>query len=205
MDDSDSGPSRFILLTAVLVFHGVLVLVLVMESRPWHVSTPVMVPIELLSSLTPPSTETPKRPDQGLPRPSIRVEVPAPAAPFTLSPLPSSAEGSQPSIDWAREAHSVAADAAAAIARSHPEPEPPPTSVFPEKFSHHAGEQFRTDDGRWMVFVNDNCYQVSAPFLSPNALENGMGLETHCIGKSKEPRGDLFDQLPAYAKYHRAN
>jgi hypothetical protein len=29
-----------------------------------------------------------------------------------------------------------------------------------------------------------------------------MGLQTYCTWRSKAPRGDLFEQLPAYKKLH---
>lgn len=77
----------------------------------------------------------------------------------------------------------------------------PPKSIFPEPPAHHAGDAFSTSSGERAVFVSDNCYQVAST-KAADAIDNGMGNQTYCIGKSKKARGDLFDQLPAYKKYH---
>jgi hypothetical protein len=43
---------------------------------------------------------------------------------------------------------------------------------------------------------------VLPDLASIGALANGVGVQTYCKGKSKAPRGDLFDQLPAYKGNH---
>jgi hypothetical protein len=126
----------------------------------------------------------------------------ASTAPQSIDP----ADSAGPLIDWASEAEKVAAT---------PSPEfqpfdgPPPAesnpstrSIFEDRPAHHAGEQIRTDDGRWVVYVSDYCYQMTNPFAAPNALETGVGMQTYCLRKSNQPRGDLFDELAAYDKYH---
>jgi hypothetical protein len=54
-----------------------------------------------------------------------------------------------------------------------------------------------------MVFISDSCYQVSKSITDiTNATNTGVGTQTYCNQKSRLPRGDLFDQLPAYKKLH---
>jgi hypothetical protein len=110
-------------------------------------------------------------------------------------------------IDWVDQAHTVAtsivANTDAHESGVAPDLTTPQKSIFPDPPAHHAGEQHRLDTGEWIVFVSDNCYQISSaiPTLS-NALDKGMGQSTFCLDGSSAPRGDLFDQLPAYQRHH---
>jgi hypothetical protein len=140
----------------------------------------------------------------------VETEIP-PTTPGALTiPQPAApTESAESPIDWAGEAQRGAATAVTPGPeirsfdhRFPSESERPPKSIFDEPPEHRAGEQFRTDDGRWVVYVSDDCYQISDPFASTNALANGMGVQTYCKGKPKTPRGDLFDQLPAYKRNH---
>jgi hypothetical protein len=135
-------------------------------------------------------------------------EVPTAAPSIITLPLPTLPnESAGPPIDWANEAHEVAKATSGGNARSldshrQYEPNQPSKSIFGERPAHHAGEQFKTGDGQWIVFVSDDCYQITSPFVSINVLGNGLGVQTYCVGKSNTSRGDLFDQLPAYQIYH---
>jgi hypothetical protein len=110
-------------------------------------------------------------------------------------------------IDWADQAHtvadSIAENTGAREGRSAPDLTAPQKSIFPEPPAHHAGEQHRLDTGEWIVFISDNCYQISSSIPAvPTAPGNGIGQSTFCLDDSNTPRGDLFDQLPAYKRYH---
>jgi len=110
-------------------------------------------------------------------------------------------------IDWADQAHtvadSIAANTDAREGRLAPDLTTPQKSIFPEPPAHHAGEQHRLDTGQWIVFISDNCYQISSAIPTvPTALDNGIGQSTFCLDNSDTPRGDLFDQLSAYKRYH---
>jgi len=110
-------------------------------------------------------------------------------------------------IDWADQAHAVAdtiaANTDAREGHLAPDLTTPQKSIFPEAPAHHAGEQHRLDTGEWIVFISDNCYQISSAIPAvPTALDNGIGQSTFCLDNSNTPRGDLFDQLPAYKRYH---
>jgi hypothetical protein len=189
----------------VLGFHLALIMVLMRFSKTLPLSTPS--PLELI--LIPTTTISTSRPPPRLPN-SLRVDTKiAPVTPSAITiPQPVAPnESTESPIDWAGEAQKAAAAVASPVpeARSFGhgfpgESERPPTSIFDEPPGHHAGEQFRTDDGRWVVYVSDDCYQISDPLGSANATANGMSVQTYCKGKSKTPRGDLFDQLPAYKR-----
>jgi hypothetical protein len=97
----------------------------------------------------------------------------------------------------------MAANTDARESRLAPDLTTPQKSVFPEPPAHHAGEQHMLDTGEWIVFISDNCYQISSAIPTvPIALGNGIGQSTFCLDNSSTPRGDLFDQLPAYKRYH---
>lgn len=202
--------SRYFALLVVIALHCAVIAVLVVSSKARRRLAASPAPIELL--FFPPSpaaaaaaastmpTET------ALPKLSRKPQSTSVAVPeSTLAPNVGAPQQSTAApIDWAGEAQSVAAAVAAKPVnpRLNDEAPPlPPKSIFPEAPAHHAGEEFTTVSGERAVFVSDNCYQVSKTQL-PNASNTGMANPTYCIGKSKTPRGDLFDQLPAYKKYH---
>jgi hypothetical protein len=79
-------------------------------------------------------------------------------------------------------------------------------SPFAAPPPHQRGEQIPTADGRWMVFVSEDCYQLSKEITHiTNATNTGKAIQIYCNRKSKEPRGDLFKQLSAYKKRHPEN
>jgi hypothetical protein len=201
---------RYLTFVIVLAFHLTLVMVIMRSFKITLLSTPISTPLELIS--IPAATTPTSRPPSVLPN-SLHVDTkiartPAPSGitiPQPVAPI----EGAESPIDWIGEAQLAASGAAVpgpdtrSFDHRFPrEAERGPKSIFDEPPEHHAGEQFRTDDGRWVVYVSDNCYQISDPFAPTNALASGMGVQTYCRGNSKAPRGDLFDQLSAYKKRH---
>jgi len=108
-------------------------------------------------------------------------------------------------VDWDQEVQIVAAE------RAHQEPPPPipqfkseqaPKSVFAPPPAHHRGDEEPVPGGT-AVYVSEDCYQVAPAIpVVQDALHNGMPLQIYCNSKSKKPRADLFDQLPAYQKLH---
>lgn len=201
--------SRCGALLAVLTLHVAVLTGLVIASKTRLLTRPAAPPIELL--ILPRNTAPtipPPPPTSSERRKKITATpvVPPPDALSVVAPNAAS-EVPGPPIDWAEEAH----DAAASIAQgapipSGPNPTPSPNSPFAPPPAHHKGEQIPTSDGRWIVYVTDDCYQVSKSMTSiTNATNNGMGLQTYCTRRSNKPRGDLFDQLPAYKKLHPDN
>jgi hypothetical protein len=198
---------RYLTFVIVLAFHLALVVALVRFSRTLPLSTPTALELILIPTATTLRTRPPPIPPSSLhveteiaPTTPSAITIPQPVAPIESAELP---------IDWAGEAQRGAATAVTPGLeirsfdhRFPSESERPPKSIFDEPPEHRAGEQFRTDDGRWVVYVSDDCYQISDPFAPANALANGMGEQTYCKGKPITPRGDLFDQLPAYKRNH---
>jgi hypothetical protein len=198
---------RYSTFVIVLAFHLALVVALIRFSGTLPLSTPIALELILIPTATTLRTRPPPIPPNSFqaetkiaPTTPSAITIPQPAAPT---------ESAESPIDWAGEAQRGGATAVTPSPeirsfdhRFPSESERPPNSIFDEPPEHQAGEQFRTDDGRWVVYVSDNCYQISDPFASINDLANGMSGQTYCKGKSKAPRGDLFDQLPAYKGNH---
>ncbi len=62
---------------------------------------------------------------------------------------------------------------------------------------HHAGEQFKTANGDWIVWINSKCYQVAGS--APPAYAPGANLlQTICPGEPGTARGTPPSQPPAH-------
>jgi hypothetical protein len=198
------GRSQYLALLVVSVLHVAILILLFIFPKTRFLANSTSAPIELL--VLPPS-DTPKTPssrasssrDKKLEKPTL----PSSTA-ITISPQADSSSAG-PAADWEQEAQNVAA--AIAKGGSPQKGRPPETiSPFAPPPPHHAGDQVQAADGTWMVYVSDDCYQVSSAIGSvSNASHNGMGLQTYCTRRSNKPRGDLFNQLPAYKTYHPDN
>ena len=205
-----SRRGRNLTLLLVIVFHGVLIAGLLVAARwsPRRIAPPP--PLEIVFLAREPRPEPPPPP-----RPATRpandsktpTRVPAPpVAESSLTVVPATAAPAPARrVDWDQEAHIVAAE------RAHQEPPPPipqfrseqaPNSVFAPKPAHHRGDEEPVPGGT-AVYVSEDCYQIAPTIpVVQDALHNGMALPIYCNSKSKTPRGDLFDQLPAYEKLH---
>ena len=198
-------PSRYGVLLVVLALH-VTVIALLIASSNVRLSVPTVTLIEVV--FPPPATAQRVR---TITAPSPPLEVtrvtPSVDATLSLSPqlVPAVGTFGIP-IDWADQVRTVADSVAANTDTRESVLAPGPTpqkSIFAEPPAHHAGEQHRLDTGEWIVFISDNCYQISSAIPTvPIALGNGIGPSTFCIDNSNTPRGDLFDQLPAYKRHH---
>ena len=200
-------PSRYGVLLLVFAFHVTLIAVLVASSKSLRLSMPAMTLIEVV--FPPPVTAQRVRTDRspGPPLEKTRV-TPSVDATLTFSPelVPAVGTFGVP-IDWADQAHTVATsvvvNTAAGESRLAPDLTTPQKSIFPEPPAHRAGEQHKLDTGEWIVFISDDCYQISSAIPTvPTALDNGIGEPTFCLDTSNTPRGDLFDRLPSYKRYH---
>jgi hypothetical protein len=207
MDESQKwGRSRYIALLIVSALHVALVIALIIAAKTRVLLTAVPNPIELLV-LSPDTAPQTAPPPASASRPKkVTPSAVPPSSAITIDQPAASADDVGPPVDWAQEAHNVAAGIAkesSAERRHDTAPAPSPRSPFAPPPVHHKGEQYPTADGQWIVFVSDDCYQVSKSITSvTNATNNGMGLQTYCTRRSKAPRGDLFEQLPAYKKLH---
>jgi len=204
------GHSRYIVLLAVSGLHVALLIALIIFARTRILLRVTPNPFELL--VLPPNAA----PEIRLPPPALtdrpkkaKPSAVPPAAVITIDPSAAPADEAGPPVDWAQEAVSVAAGIAkegSAERGQGSASAPSVKSPFAPPPVHHKGDQFPTADGQWIVFVSEDCYQVSKSITDvSNATHNGMGLQTYCTRHSKKPRGDLFDQLPAYKKLHPDN
>jgi hypothetical protein len=202
------GRSRYVALFVVLALHVALLTALIVAAKTRFLTTPAAPPIELL--ILPQNTAPTVPPPPALSDRRKKVaETPLAPPPDALTVVTpnSTSEVAGPPIDWSQEAHNAAASIAkGAGALNDTIPAPSSNSPFAAPPAHHKGEQIPTADGRWIVYVTDDCYQVSKSMTSiTNAINNGMSLQTYCTRHSKKPRGDLFDQLPAYKTLHPDN
>ena len=202
------GRSRYAALLGVLALHVAVLTGLIIAAKTHLPKEPAVIPIEL--RVIPPNPAPTTPPPQTLAERRKKVSaapVPLPPEALTAITPDSTSEIAGPAIDWSQEAHDVAAK----IAKGSPDLEATQrpalsNSPFATPSAHHKGEQIPTADGRWMVFVSEDCYQLSKGITHiTNATNTGVAIQTYCNRKSKEPRGDLFKQLPAYEKHHPDN
>lgn len=200
------GRSRYVALFVVFALHVGLLAVLFILPRTRFLANSAAIPVELL--ILPPQHTATKPPSSAASsrdgRLEIRTPTPTSSTAITLSPH-TDGDNSGVGVDWEQEARNVAkamADSGSAKNERPAETISPFTSPPP----HHPGEQFAAADGHWIVYISDRCYQVSSAIGDvSNASHNGMGLQTYCTRRPNTPRGDLFNQLPAYKAHHPEN
>jgi hypothetical protein len=202
------GRSRYVALLGVLALHVAVLTGLVIAAKTRIQAIPTATPIALLVLPQNAAPTAPPPPTMSDRRKKVSpVLVPPPPDALTAITPNSTPDIAGPPIDWSQEAHDVAAN----IARSAPaleETRPPilSNSPFAAPPPHQRGEQIPMADGRWMVFVSEDCYQLSKEITHiTNATNTKAKIQIYCNRKSKVPRGDLFNQLPAYKKYHPDN
>jgi len=127
------------------------------------------------------------------------LKLPAPQIDFPI--------GADTSIDWLAEAGRAAEAATAAPhTRSFGEIPKAPSWLGSSHSgpTHSAGEQYRFEDGEWIVWVSDRCFIVSEPppLGMPDVFARSLGTHTVCQAPPGPGEGELFKDLPAYKKYH---
>jgi hypothetical protein len=199
-DTSDSRSPRFLILLGVIAIHAAIVSGLLAASR---------YPIDLtwqnraveLFLVPPPNTQLkgpslsamvlpPDRHLPPLPSDDLTVVVPLPASPTD--------DAAKRDVDWGEEVHRAAETAANEkspfAAGEMPDSVSSSSSRFPAP-RHHAGEQFKLDTGDWVVWISNDCYQVTE-WAPRSAGWSGSSLpKTICPQPSKTPRDDLFKDL----------
>lgn len=196
--------SRYVALLVVLALHAAVLTGLVIAAWTRIPTTPTAAPIELL--ILPQKTSAPVSPRPPVSNRRRKIVATSQALPAGIRTgiTPNSDPGViGPPIDWFQEAHNVAeriAKDALPLNGTNPSSS---HSVFAAPAPHYKGEQVLTADGRWTVYVSENCYQLSKDLTYiENKTNTGVKIQTYCNKRSNEPRGDLFNQLPAYKKYH---
>lgn len=199
------GLSRYAALFCVLAVHVALLAWMLTQTQTLSVFSAANDPVELVY-LKPP--QLPKiRAETSPPRrlsgdTAIWVAPPvleSDAAAF--APTTSSSDGDGSGVDWKAEARRAVE---AFEIRSHrPRSEyAMPGDAAEEKWwpraRHRAGEQFKTPNGDWIVWVNASCYQVASS--KANALAPGaVAPPTICPGDARAAGGSRAkgDSRPA--------
>ena len=198
------GLRRGIAFAAVVALHAGLVILTVAFRTPTSpsASTEFITALIFLSAPLPAVAASNRRRPQVSDETSPVAPVEPPIAPPPVISFPI---GADTAIDWAAEARRAAAAVTGARKVREFGRNPADSGQAPLRSSpaHEAGEQYRTADGGWIVWVSDRCYIVSEvpPLGLPQVLARSIPTRTVCQGDS-EPRSDLFKDLPAYRKYH---
>jgi hypothetical protein len=172
MGESNQWPaSRYATLLVVLMFHAAVLAALLIGSGTLGLPTSSVDTVQLL--YLPPVTFPKVRADDPLPRrltgrTAVSITPPETAAPAiseTSVPAASSV-GSGSGVDWTLEARRALN---AFEIRQHQPAVNKSVSTQPGQETwwprgpHHAGEQFKTANGDWIVWIDANCYQVASP------------------------------------------
>jgi hypothetical protein len=191
MDEANIwGKSRPTIFFIVLALHLAILALLVAASRTVSIAVSTEHSIEVV--LIPPVRVPKVRAENTLPeRLSTNIAV-ALAPPLLNSSLQSgsssSPDGHGSAVNWAAEAHRALR--AFEIRRDQP-----PSSALSVSSSlddwwpgeHHAGDQFKTDSGDWIVWINANCYQIAS--WHSNAI-GASPPHTICTAQRRAPRSD---------------
>jgi hypothetical protein len=168
MDESSEWvPSRYTILVCVLALHMAVLALLVRASRSEILSFSLEQPVQLL--YLPPATLPKVRADNPRPRRLSGATAISLVAPDLNPSLPpgqsaSASNGSGSGVDWAAEARRALQ---AFEIRSHRPASNPSVSGSPAEENwwprarHYAGEQYKTANGDWIVWVNESCYQIA--------------------------------------------
>jgi hypothetical protein len=191
MDDANPlGKSRPTIFFAVLALHLAILALLVSASRTLSVGVSTEHSIEVM--LIPPTKAPKVRAENTRPErlsTNIAIALAPPALNSSLqSGASSSPDGHGSAVNWAAEAHRALR--AFEIRRDQP-----PSSAISVSSSlddwwpgeHHAGDQFKTDSGDWIVWINANCYQIAS--WHSNAI-GASPSRTVCQPRSGTPRSD---------------
>jgi hypothetical protein len=197
------GFPRYFTLLVVLLFHLALVAMLLTASPAGVVRVSTNPPVELLY-LSPVSF--PKiRAENSLPH-RLHSDIAISVAPPVLdssslppSPAASGSDGSGSGVDWKAEARRAVQ---AFEIRKHQPPSndtvsrsSPEDTWWPEA-KHHAGEQYKTAGGDWIVWINASCYQVATS--AANATASGVTPpQTICPCERNTSGKDGSGQMPA--------
>jgi hypothetical protein len=156
---------RYITLAVVLTLHGTLIAGLLMTSGAGRLPASNEHAVQLL--LIPPVSLPRVRSEHAPPR-QLRSDISITTAPVALGSLsmsapPASFDGKGSGVDWAAEAHRALQSYEI---RHHQPPSYAAVSGDPgdewlRQLQRHAGDQIRTPNGDWIVWISANCYQVA--------------------------------------------
>jgi hypothetical protein len=123
---------------------------------------------------------------------SISIAPPVLNSDSALAPAGSGSEGNGSGVDWAAEARRALQ---AFEIRKH---QPPSNNTVSRTAAeenwwpqppHHAGDQFKTPSGDWVVWINTNCYQLASSAANPTVPGAMPPPPTICVDDSRRPHG----------------
>jgi hypothetical protein len=191
MDDPNVWrKSRPIILFVVVALHLAILALLVAESRTLSIAVATEPSIEVM--LIPPAKLPRVRAENTLrKRMSTNIAI-ALAPPMLNSSLQSgsssSPDGHGSAVNWAAEAHRALR--AFEIRRDQPASSAISVSTSLNDWwpgEHHAGDQFKTDSGDWIVWIDANCYQIASWHSSAIGTSPPR---TICPAQRRTPRAD---------------
>ena len=191
MDDANARErSRLIILLTVLALHAATLALLLAASRTLSIAAPTAHSIEVM--LIPPAKAARVRAENIRPE-RMSTNIATALAPPVLNSSSQSGSSSAPdghgsAVNWTAEAHRALR--AFEIRRDQP-----PSSAISVSNSlddwwpgeHHAGDQFKTDSGDWIVWINANCYQIASWHSSAMSTSPPR---TICPPLRREARGE---------------
>lgn len=184
------GPRRYVILLIVAALHAAFFAALLM-SRTASPPAPAERSVELIS-LRPPENPRKVRAELVAARrlsahSALTVVQPVLDSPIPAISLPpaSSSDGSGSGVDWAAEARRALQ---AFEIRTHEPPRNDAISSEPKEDTwwprapHHAGDEFKTPSGDWIVWISASCYRVAGSrpaYASDTTLPHAI-----CIGEA---------------------
>lgn len=194
------GLPRYATLLVVLALHVALLALLAMNSRIRNVSASTADPVELLfispASLPRIRSEN-SRPKRMSSDAALSVAPPVIDSPgASPSPSASGSDDSESGVNWAAEARRAlkAFDIRNHQAARSLSSAPAEDNWWPR--AHHAGEQLKTANGDWIVWINSKCYQVASS-VPPTYMAGATLPQTICPGEPGTARAALPSQSPA--------
>ncbi len=197
------GLRRYVTLIVVLALHGALFTLFMSMSLARGPTQSAPHAVELLL-LPPPVAPRIVAPNSRLLRltgataialvpPVIESLVTSPSQATSAGPA-SVSEGNGAAVDWAAEAHRALQ--AFEIRNHQPKSDmlvssSPAEDHWWPRTRHHAGDQFKTAGGDWIIWIDSNCYQVAGS--KANVFAPGSPPRTICLRDPASPRGDSPD------------
>src|ERR1700728_1374499 len=196
MDQSRGwGLSRYVTLFVVLALHLAIFAALLLASRHGEIAVAENYPIELV--YIPPASAPRVRAENAHPKP-LKGDTALSIEPLMLgsdgasqAPSAAASNGDGSGVDWRAEARRAVQ---AYEIRNH-EPESsdlvsgsPAEDQWWPRSRHNAGDQYKTANGDWVVWINSSCYQIAV--AGGNAFAPGATPQTVCPGAPGAPRGE---------------
>jgi hypothetical protein len=195
------GRSRYVALLVVLALHLAIVAALLFTLRPGQIAVSQNNPIELV--YIPPASVPKIRTENVHPKP-LKGDTSLSIEPLMLgsigtsqAPSASASNGDGSGVDWKAEARRAVQ--AFEIRKHEPESSDlvsgsPAEDQWWPRSRHNAGDQYKTANGDWVVWISPSCYQIAVAGTSPYA--GATGPQTVCPGKPGMPHEEPAPQAP---------